>query len=298
MNNGKIFLLVLIILTGLFFGFFYYNLTQAMPEVRIDAIVPPPIVPPPPPPPSPGIGLPLPPIIPTKVILEGRAHPLSSVTILKDGRVIAVITADSLANFRKEITDITPGIWTFGIWSEDTKRKRSLTFSFTTNIRAEMITTINGIFLSPTIGLDRIVVQHRDVLNILGQTAPQSEVNIFIDSPRQIILQTQAGRDGIWFYAFNTGILEIGSHTARARSTSHEGILSAFSQSLAFSVGEEIAIAPICFRTDINRDTRVNLVDFSILLFWWKRFDPVTDINQDRIVNLTDFSIMMYCWTG
>lgn len=53
---------------------------------------------------------------------------------------------------------------------------------------------------------------------------------------------------------------------------------------------------------DLNRDGRVNLVDFSILLFWWASdggdSDPPADINLDGTVSLTDFSIMLFNWTG
>jgi hypothetical protein len=51
-------------------------------------------------------------------------------------------------------------------------------------------------------------------------------------------------------------------------------------------------------RSDINGDNKVNLTDFSILLFNWNTTDPDADINQDGIVNLTDFSILLFQWTG
>jgi hypothetical protein len=53
---------------------------------------------------------------------------------------------------------------------------------------------------------------------------------------------------------------------------------------------------------DLNRDGKVNLTDFSILLFWWNTdggtSDPSADINGDKKVNLTDFSILLFNWTG
>lgn len=58
-----------------------------------------------------------------------------------------------------------------------------------------------------------------------------------------------------------------------------------------------------CFKYDLNCDGRVNLVDFSILAYWWKR--PLTavakqrvDFNGDGKVDLVDFSILAYHWTG
>ncbi len=50
---------------------------------------------------------------------------------------------------------------------------------------------------------------------------------------------------------------------------------------------------------DLNGDVRVDLVDFSILLYnWGKPKNLKADINNDGLVDLVDFSIMLYWWTG
>jgi hypothetical protein len=52
---------------------------------------------------------------------------------------------------------------------------------------------------------------------------------------------------------------------------------------------------------DLNKDGKINIVDFSILMYFWNQTNPsnpCADINKDGIVNLTDFSIMLYWWTG
>ncbi len=53
-------------------------------------------------------------------------------------------------------------------------------------------------------------------------------------------------------------------------------------------------------KADLNCDMHVDLVDFSILLYWWnsKQSGIRADINKDGIVNLIDFSILLYWWTG
>jgi len=52
-------------------------------------------------------------------------------------------------------------------------------------------------------------------------------------------------------------------------------------------------------RGDINRDGKVNIVDFSIAAYWYKRLNPPTsvDINGDGAITLVDFSIMAFYWT-
>ena len=50
----------------------------------------------------------------------------------------------------------------------------------------------------------------------------------------------------------------------------------------------------------MNKDSRVNLVDFSIAAYWYKRSTPPpsADLNGDGKVDLVDFSILAFYWTG
>jgi photosystem II stability/assembly factor-like uncharacterized protein len=52
-------------------------------------------------------------------------------------------------------------------------------------------------------------------------------------------------------------------------------------------------------KVDFNKDGKVNLVDFSILDYWYKKLKPSArfDLNGDNKVDLTEFSILIYCWT-
>ena len=53
-------------------------------------------------------------------------------------------------------------------------------------------------------------------------------------------------------------------------------------------------------KVDFNDDSRVNLIDFSILIHWFDQpgHPAKVDVNNDNKVNLSDFSVMMYYWTG
>ena len=70
--------------------------------------------------------------------------------------------------------------------------------------------------------------------------------------------------------------------------------------------GSGIIISPIIptptkcnGKADLNHDCKVNLVDFSIMAYWYGRANPPAsvDLNGDKKVNLIDFSIMAYYWT-
>jgi len=231
----------------------------------------------------------------TKVVIKGKAYPQAQLTLLQDGKVIATEKADDLANFKIEIKDITPGVWTFSLWAKDKKGRKSITLSYTVTIQRNMITTISGVFLPPTIELSRVNLKKGEELDISGQTVPQSQIFTHIESS-ELIKTATSTKKGDWQVEIDTGILEEGTHTTRAKAKTFDGLKSSFSQVLAFYVGEK---APEIVRSaDLNRDDKVNLIDFSILLYWWGKENPSVDLNQDGLVNLSDFSIMLYYWTG
>lgn len=248
-----------------------------------------------PPPPPPGGGGGTTPTV-TKVILQGKAYPQAKITVLTDGKVSTVITGDSQANFKVELTTLTAGTYTFGLWAEDKSGRKSITFSFTTNVTSGMTTTVSGIFIPPTIELEKVNLSRGEILNILGQTAPESEITISVES-QEIIKKSASDEEGDWDYSFDTAIIDEGSHTTRAKAESPEGLLSSFSKVLGFYIGKYGA-TEICSKADFNKDGKTNLVDFSIMLFWWGKYNPCVDQNQNETVNLPDFSILMYWWTG
>lgn len=53
-------------------------------------------------------------------------------------------------------------------------------------------------------------------------------------------------------------------------------------------------------RGDLNGDNRVDIVDFSILIYWYQKLNPplYIDLNGDGKIDATDFSILAYYWTG
>ncbi len=80
--------------------------------------------------------------------------------------------------------------------------------------------------------------------------------------------------------------------------------ISQFGKFVYFKVGTEtIEKDPhsnAFVNSDLNQDGYVNIVDFSILAFWYKKVGPpaYVDLNSDGMVTITDFSIMAFYWTG
>jgi hypothetical protein len=71
---------------------------------------------------------------------------------------------------------------------------------------------------------------------------------------------------------------------------------SGASQLVGFYVGSKGLSETVS--PDINRDGKVNIIDFSMLLFYWGTSEVTADFNRDGKVDLTDFSIMLFAWTG
>ena len=237
---------------------------------------------------------------PTQVIVKGKAYPGASVNILKDGVVIGIVQADSGANFYFSTMDVTPGVVTFGIWAQDAQGLKSIALTTTFTITANAVSTISGEFLPPTITVDKRQLAKGGTLVLSGQSVPSVMVEAHVQSAGDIMIATSSDASGNWKMAFDTTPLANNSfHTVDADFvTNDNGAVerSTVSQAIPFYLGATQAgknrIA------DLNGDGKVNLADFSILLYYWGTSSPLADLNGDGKVDLRDFSILLYNWTG
>jgi len=246
------------------------------------------------------------PAISTVVNVSGAAYPLSTVVVLQDGQTALQTIAGPDGNFSASLTNLTAGSYIFSVYGEDSAGRRSATFNFPVTITAGATTNISGIFLSPTIGLDKTTVKKGDTLTIFGEAVPSAPVTIQVDSAGPVFLNTTSSANGAYLYEMNTANLELGSHVAKSEAASGN-VVSDYSLAAGFTVGSENISAPTQSAcppnyqlADLNKDCRVNLVDFSILAYWWHRPNPPVGylISGGTGVSLKDFSIMAYEWTG
>jgi len=237
---------------------------------------------------------------PTQVTVRGTAYPGASVSILKDGATIGVVQADTSANFYFSTTDVAPGVVTFGFWATDSLGLKSIALTTTVTITANAATTISGEFLPPTISIDKRQVSKGDTLTISGQSAPTVKIETHVHSAGDIMIATTTDAGGNWKMAFNTQPLDNNQlHTVQADFlTSANGATarSEFSQSLSFFVGS--GGSGKSYISDLNGDSKINLADFSILLYYWGTSTPLADLNGSGKVDLQDLSILLYYWTG
>ncbi len=248
----------------------------------------------------------------TIVVFSGIAYPSSTVTISQDGSVISLITTNSQAQFQVEAI-VDPDTYTFRIAGIDQQGIEGKVSNFTLTLSEGTTTTISGIFLGPTIMIDDPEIGVGESATLSGTTAPNSEVNLTFTSTgasaaaagetRTAVHIANADTNGRWLQVVAADDLVADVYEAKAQAVEPvNSAVSEFSKTVQFTVfGGEPDQCDGASPGDINCDGNVDLVDFSILLFYWNQTDPANeraDINSDGLVSIIDFSIMLYYWTG
>lgn len=238
---------------------------------------------------------------PTNPTVEftGLAAPGATVTVSRSSQSIASVNADDQANFSITVTDQPTGQQTYVVGATDDQGRMLKSVTFVLTLNASTTTIVTGVFLGPSIALDRTSVKLGQFVTVSGTTAPSSTVTVTVTStPKEYTVSTNAAGD--WSKLVNTEDVGVGTHAVQARALFGGSQTSALSDSLSFAVnaleqcdGKKTA--------DVNCDGKINLVDFSILLFFWQQTNPRnerSDINRDGRVTIVDFSIMLFQWTG
>lgn len=235
----------------------------------------------------------------TAIVVEGKGYPNRTVNIILDAESVGSVRADSNGDFDFSI-DTDPGAATMGFWSTDIYNTRSITFNTTFDVTQGAITTVRGLMLPPTIRADNVEINPGDTVTFSGQTAPGMDLHLFIDDRK--VADVTSAANGTWQIPYPTTGLSAAEHLAKVRYVDGTRSViseSSFSSALTLFVGVDgRATTP----SDLNRDGSVNLIDFSILIFWWQtaggNSDPPADINGNGNVSIEDFSIMLFNWTG
>jgi len=243
----------------------------------------------------------------TGVIFSGRAYPLSKVSILKDGQLVINTIAGPDSNFSVALNGLSSGDYNFSVYGTDKNGLRSSAFTFKIFITSGVTTQISGIFISPTISVDKSEVKRGDNITIFGQSTSNSQIVISVNSPQEFFKNTSSDENGVYLHSFDTSVLEQGQHSTKSKALKNTEI-SSFGDAVNFIVGTKNVLADNTkkiIKCDLNEDGRCNLIDFSITAFWYKR--PLNSsfilkekkyLSGDGKIDLVDFSIMAFYWTG
>ena len=229
------------------------------------------------------------------------------VTVLKDAQIAAQTLADSAANFRVAVSGLSAGGYIFGVYSEDGQGRRSSLLTFPVTVTSGVTVEVGNIFIAPTIAVDKSEVKRGENIAIFGQSTPKADVTIAINSEEEFFGKAITDAGGAYLYNFDTAQLEKGQHLTKSKATV-KGAISSFGKTVSFAVGTKTIFAQPSkcpAKADLNNDCQVNLVDFSIAAYWYKRTlsaefksKEVERLSGDGKVDLVDFSIMAFYWTG
>ena len=233
------------------------------------------------------------------VSIRGTAYPNSRVYVLLDGKEKTTVTSGYDGKFTAGMTGLERGTYTFGMYAVDSSGLKSVMITSTVSLIANTMNTVAGIMFPPTIQALNKTINPGESFVFSGRAMPKSGVEVFLraGSGAERFATSTADEQGVWSLQVATNNLSVGAYTAGARSFFSETELTGWSANVPLGIGQEAA-ADLSLRADLNKDGKVNLVDFSILLFSWGTSDANADINADGKVNLSDFSIMIFYWTG
>jgi len=241
----------------------------------------------------------------TSLNILGQAYPSATVILVYDALGITTTVADSSGAFRISMLYLPAGDYVFILYALDQDGNRSASLTFTGTLARGVALTKSDLLVSPTITTDYAIIKQGENIKLTGFGPPNTPIAIQVDSDlTHLNLTTQTNPSGQYSHNLNTRSLPLNQYETYAAAT-FQGAPSPNSLKTLFSVGDRSVIREKqpCVLSDLNCDGRVNLIDFSILLYFWEgagdlRLNPRADIDGSGAVDLVDFSIMLYNWTG
>jgi len=239
-----------------------------------------------------------------RVTITGYTSPRTDLVVLVDGKEAQRQKSDNQGNYEIVLDEIARGIYTFGIYAIDPAQNKSSTFSTSFTVSGARTSALSNINIAPTIKVDPDPVNPGETLTVSGYTLANASVTLENEKDGSGTdkqqLTTTSDSNGAFSVTVNTDSFSNGTYKVRAKAEQTQGLKTNYSAYTLYGVGQP-AVRPT--NADLNRDGKVNLVDFSILLYWWGTpnggaSDPSADINGDTKVNLVDFSILLFNWTG
>lgn len=235
----------------------------------------------------------------TAVGFSGYAYPSATVTLLKNGEVVAKVNANSDGSFSITLEEGYNSNVLYSLFAEDLDGNRSLLVNYPLVVKTGYFTQLSGIRFAPTIVTDKSEVRLGDYLSVNGYALPERELEVKIQGVESKIFTLYSSINGTYKIVIPMASLQRGEYSIYVNYKNDSRV----SKFIKFTLGG----ANIFYTDtssdipgDCNADKIINLVDFSILAFWYGKNNPPTcvDTNKDGEINLTDFSILAFYWTG
>ncbi len=235
------------------------------------------------------------------ISFKGLAYPSSLVIIKQSGELLSAISTTTRAKFSVS-EEVDPGFYTFRVHGLDARGIHGKAVKFITLISDGTATTLSGIFLPPTIVLNKKTISKAKRIKIYGTSSLNKRIIIKV-RPGPQTFRTKTHRRGRWHKYIPGSALALGRHSVKVRARKTNGTRSPCSKKKWFKVTrpQTLSTCELAAEGDINCDSFVDLLDLSLMQLYWEQTVAAgnrADINGDGQVNILDFSLLMYYWTG
>lgn len=233
------------------------------------------------------------------VNFSGEAYPNAKVTLLKNGNEETFVYANADGYFYITLEEKYDNTILYTLHAIDIQGERSLLLNYPVVIRTGYVTDLSNIRFAPTVIVDKTEVLFGDYISVSGYAMPNRTLDIYIEGDAKLNFSLNSLSDGSYNLTTLLPELPKGDYVLHVKYRDSNKV----SKLVRFIIGDTNRYRvdnPLNLPGDCNSDDIINLVDFSILAFWYKKDNPpvCVDLNKDRIVDLVDFSILAFYWTG
>jgi len=242
------------------------------------------------------------------ITLKGYGYISGTVYVLRDAQLLGSVNTDTSGHFSFPSSFTGGGTYKYSLYGVDKDGLRSALTSLLVTVAATESKTVNNIVLPPTLSLVNDQLNKGDTLVARGYTFPLSNVYGKFSIPG-VTVSVKANGLGYYEFSIATSNFPTGVHSVQTQATVLDGFQSVFSNPVGFGLDTpykkryfNIPRCGLLEQPDLNCDGRVNIIDVSILMFYFKR--PLVpgrefvDLNGDGKVDIIEFSIIAYFWTG
>ncbi|MCX6800557.1 MAG: hypothetical protein NT091_05430, partial [Candidatus Falkowbacteria bacterium] len=156
--------------------------------------------------------------IEAKAIFSGRGYSNRKVFLLKDGQFATSTMASADGTFEVSMLNLTYGNYIFGIYGEDIYGNKSILTTLPVSLSGGTTFNYGGIFIAPTITLNKSNIKPGESIQIIGQSTPLAKINIYINTINETILGANTDQGGLYQYTLNTTGLPVDDYLVTARA--------------------------------------------------------------------------------
>ncbi|MFM2424086.1 MAG: hypothetical protein RLZZ70_475 [Candidatus Parcubacteria bacterium] len=238
----------------------------------------------------------LPALTTTNVIVSGFAPPGAVVSILRDAQESGMAVAKADGSFQITVTGLVAGSYLLQVRAEAGAIHTVTTDTFRVQVIANTTTKISSVILGPLVlhGTNNV-----SSVRLNGLAVPNSQIEVWRQGV--VIGTTETSATGE-FTINTTAAIALGERIElRMTVASQPPVIVTFTHNFQPIETQAIDTPLVCLNViDVSGECQVDLKDFAIAVyvFLFKPTSARIDFNRDGQIDLVDFSMMAFYWTG